>query len=154
MVTRIKPPAVNKLTNIPRAWEKRVKDDIDRDVRLGVIEKVPENTPQTFCARMHVVAKHNGDPRRVVDFTGLNAISLRQTHATVKPFDLAVRVAPNAIMSKFDCWNGYHSVPVDERDVHYLQFITPYGADIDIKKLCRGTYPVVTCTTSKLTKSS
>ena len=88
---------------------------------------MPENTPQTFCARMHVVAKHNGDPRRVVDFTGLNAISLRQTHATVKPFDLAVRVPPNAIMSKFDCWNGYHSVPVDERDVHYLQFITPWG---------------------------
>ena len=59
--TRIKPPVVNKLANIPRAWEKRVKDNIDRNVQLGVIEKVPENTPQTFCAWMYVVVKHNGD---------------------------------------------------------------------------------------------
>ena len=30
-------------------------------------------------------------------------------------------------MSQFDCWNGYHSVPVHKDDYHYLQFITPWG---------------------------
>ena len=30
-------------------------------------------------------------------------------------------------MSQFDCWNGYHSVPVAESDIHFLQFITPWG---------------------------
>merc|ERR1712015_460191 len=80
--------------------------------------------PQTYCARMHVVAKHNGDPRRVVDFTEMNRVSIRQTHSTVKPFDLAVWIPTGAVMSQFDCWNGYHSVPVHKDDVHYLQFIT------------------------------
>ena len=104
-----------------------MKDDIDRDIRLGVIEPVPENTPQTYCARMHVVPKHNHEPRRVVDFTDLNRISIRQMHPTVKPFDLVCKITANCIMSQFDCWNGYHSVPVKESDVHYLQLITPWG---------------------------
>ena len=76
---------------------------------------------------MHVVAKHNGDHRRVVDFTGLNRISVRQTHLTVKPFDPACKIPDNCIMSQFNCWNGYHSVPVAESDIHFLQFITPWG---------------------------
>ena len=88
--SKVKPLAVNTLARIPIAWEKKVKEDIDWIVRLKVIEQVPDNTPQTYCARMHVVAKHNGKPRRVVDFTGLNRISIRQTHATTKPFDLAL----------------------------------------------------------------
>ena len=76
---------------------------------------------------MHVVPKHNGNPRRVVDFTALNRISKRQTHPTVKPFNLVAKIPANCIMSKFDCWNGYHLVPVAESDVHYFQFITPWG---------------------------
>ena len=125
--SKVKPLAVNTPARIPLAWEKKVKDDIDHNVRLGVIEKVPDNTPQTYCARMHVVAKHNGKPRRVVDFTGLNRISIWQTHVTTKPFDLACKIPDKCIMSQFDCWNGYHSVPVAESDIHFLQFITPWG---------------------------
>merc|ERR1712015_7865 len=78
--TRAKPLQVNKPATIPQSWEAQVQNDVDRDVRLGVIKKVPENTPQTYCARMHAVCKHNGDPRRVVDFTELNRISYRQPH--------------------------------------------------------------------------
>ena len=100
------PPVANKPSTIPRSWEDHVKQDINCDVQLEVIKKVPENTPQTYCACMHVVAKHNGDPRRVMDFTELNRVSIRQTHSTVKPFDLAVWILTGSIMSQFDCWNG------------------------------------------------
>ena len=59
---------------------------------------------------MHVVPKHNREPRRVVDFTDLNRISIRQMHLTVKPFDLACKIPSNSIMSQFDYWNGVKSM--------------------------------------------
>merc|ERR1712015_401059 len=90
--TRPRPVPANKPSTVPQHWEIQVRNDVNRDVRLGVIEKVPENTPQTYCVRMHAVRKHNGNPRRVVDFTELNRISHRQPHTTVRPFPLAVRI--------------------------------------------------------------
>ena len=47
-------------------------EDLERDVALGIIEKVPLNTPTTWCARMVVVPKHDGSPRRTVNFKALN----------------------------------------------------------------------------------
>ena len=73
--THPRPVPANTPSTVTQHWEIQVKNDVDRDVRLGVIKKVPENTLQTYCARMHAVRKHNGDPRCVVDFTELNRIS-------------------------------------------------------------------------------
>ena len=121
------PTVINRPSIVSHHWEKKVKADLDADERLGVIEKVPENTPQTWCAPMHVVAKHNGDPRRVVDFTALNAACSRQTHVTPSPFNLANKVPAGRLMTTADAWNGFHSVPVHEDDYHLFTFLTPWG---------------------------
>ena len=63
----IKPVAVHTPVAIPLHWEEKVHRDLMRDVALGVIEPVPINTPVTWCSRMVVVPKHNGEPRRTVD---------------------------------------------------------------------------------------
>ena len=57
------PTPANRPPDIPITFRSKVKADLDWDERLGVIERVPPNTEQTFCARMLVVAKHNGEPR-------------------------------------------------------------------------------------------
>ena len=57
---------------VPAHWEEKVKSDLDRDVDLGVLEKVPPNTPVTWCHRMVLTRKHNGDPRRTVNLQPLN----------------------------------------------------------------------------------
>ena len=62
-----KPVAAHTPVPIPLHWEDKVYRDIQRDVALGVIEPVPVNTPVTWCHRMVVVPKHNGEPRRTVD---------------------------------------------------------------------------------------
>ena len=121
------PTAVNRPSTVSVHWEKQVKAALEADVRLGVIERVPCNTPQLWCAPMHVVAKHNGDPRRVVDFTKLNEACSRQTHIGGTPFDLANKVPAGRLMSTMDCWNGFHSVPVHPDDYHYFTFVTPWG---------------------------
>ena len=63
---------VHKAASIPEHWVEKVKQDPDKDVWLGVLEKVPPNTPTTWCARMSMVDKKTGMPRRVIDFRGLN----------------------------------------------------------------------------------
>ena len=57
---------------VPAHWEKQVKADLDGDVTLRVLEKVPPNTPVTWCHRMVLTRKHNGDPRHTVDLQPLN----------------------------------------------------------------------------------
>ncbi len=77
---------------IPHYWKQKVKDDIDRDKRLGIIEKVPQGTSAKWCARIIVTPKKNGDPRRTVDLQKLNNATLRETHHTPRPFDVVSTV--------------------------------------------------------------
>ena len=67
-----KPVAVHTPAQIPLHWREAVKKGLDRDVQLGVLEPVPVNEPVTWCSRMVVTPKANGEPRRVVDFQALN----------------------------------------------------------------------------------
>ena len=55
----LKPAAVH--------WEEDVKHQLARDVELGILEKVPLNTPTVWCHRIVVVRKQNGSPRRTVN---------------------------------------------------------------------------------------
>ena len=63
----VEPKVVHRPAIVPAHWMAKVREDLERDIALGVLERVPQNTPVTWCARMHVVGKKNGDPHRVVD---------------------------------------------------------------------------------------
>ena len=65
---------------------------IEKDVALGVLEKVPPNTPSTWCHILVIIRKRNGDPRRNVDLKKLNDVCVRQTHPTEPPFKEAMDV--------------------------------------------------------------
>ena len=68
-----KPVAYHSPIPVPHHWKMKVKADLDRDVRLGIIEAVPPGTPTLWCSRMAVVPKKDGSPRRTVDLQNLNA---------------------------------------------------------------------------------
>ena len=112
---------------VPFHWQEKVKADLDRDVQLGVLEKVPIGEPVTWCHRMVVCAKKNGEPRRTVDFQALNACATRETHHTQSPFHQVRSIPHNVKKTVTDAWNGYHSVPLCEEDKHLTTFITPWG---------------------------
>ena len=121
------PVAFHTPIPVPIHWQGEVKAGLAQDVRLGVIEPVPVGEPVTWCHRMVVCAKKNGQPRRTVDFQPLNAHALRETHHTQSPFHQARSVPPDKKKTVFDCWNGYHSVPLQDDDRHLTTFITPWG---------------------------
>ncbi len=122
-----KPVAVHKPAMVPIHWQEQVYNDLERDVRLGVLEKVPPNTQTTWCSRMVVTAKANGSPRRTVDLQPQNRQSVRQTHHCSTPFKLAEGIPQNTKKTVTDAWNGYHSVPIVPEDRHITTFITPWG---------------------------
>ena len=122
-----KPVACHKPAQVPIHFKERVEADLWRDVRLGVLEEVPPNTPTTWCSRMCIQVKKNGKPRRTIDLQALNKHAVRQTHAGETPFHIASDVPPNTYRTTTDAWNGYHSVPIKEEDRHVTTFITPWG---------------------------
>ena len=122
-----KPVAIHKPALVPIHWQERVHSDLERDVQIGVLEKVSPNTPVTWCSRMVVTAKSDGSPRRTVDLQPQNRHSVRQTHHVQTPFHLADRVPQGTKKTVTDAWNGYHSVPIREEDRHVTTFITPWG---------------------------
>ena len=124
---KVKPTAIHKPVPIPVHWEQQVKDGLDRDVALKVIEPVPLGTPVTWCSRMIIVPKQDGTPRRTVDLQALNRASVRQTHHTESPYHLATSVPPDTKKTTLDCWNSYHSALLREEDKHYTTFITKWG---------------------------
>ena len=121
------PVAAHTPPQVPLHWKEDVKRGLDRDCQLGVLEKVPVNDPVTWCHRMLITAKTNGQPRRVVDFTALNKFAPRQTHHTETPWALASSIPSNKVKSTLDCWHGYHSVPLAPADRHLTTFVTPWG---------------------------
>ena len=121
------PVAIHKPALVPIHWQDRVYADLERDVRIGVLERVDPNTPTTWCSRMVVTGKADGTPRRTVDLQPQNKHSVRQTHHVPSPFHLADRVPQDTKKTVTDAWNGYHSVPICEEDRHVTTFITPWG---------------------------
>ena len=121
------PTANYKTIPVPIHYQKDVKADLDRDVLLKRIRKVPRNTPVKWCHSMVVTGKKDGKPRRTVDFQALNKFASREVHHTPSPFHLARSVPHNVKKSTCDCWNGYHGVRLIESDYHYTTFKTPWG---------------------------
>ena len=118
------PVAYNSPIPVPLHFLEPVKADLDRDVRLGVIEPVPTGTPTTWCHRMVVCPKKDGTPRRTVDFQALNKHACRETHHTPSPFNLARSIPHYVKKSTCDAWNGYHGVRIFDVDKHLTTFIT------------------------------
>lgn len=121
------PHAVHTPASVPLHWQDAVKKQLDDDVQLGVLEKVPIGEPSLWCHRMVITSKSDGSPRRTVDLSPLNAKCLRETHHVKPPFLQAKAVPPDTWKSVTDAWNGFHSVPIVPEDRHYTTFITSWG---------------------------
>ena len=67
----VKPVAIHKAAIIPIHLKARVKADLDRDVRLGILEKVDINSPVKWLS-MHVTMKKDDSPRRIIEYKKLN----------------------------------------------------------------------------------
>ena len=127
----IDPDAVPKpaftASTVPIHWREKVSEQIKEDLAKKVIERVEPGVPTVWQARMHVVAKPDGSPRRVIDFKHLNKHCKRETQHVVPPYKQARLVPAGGFRTVTDCKDGYHSCPLAEEDRHLTTFITEEG---------------------------
>ena len=121
------PHCVHTPIKVPVNWQKKVKKRLDQDVRLGIIEPVPQNSHVEWCGRMVVAPKPNGEPRITVDLQKLGKATLRDTHYTQTPFEIVSTTPKNSLKTCLDAWNGYHLLSLSEKAKKLMNFITPYG---------------------------
>ncbi len=121
------PVAVHSPIPVPHHFKKKVKEDLDRDCKMGVIEPVPANIATTWCSRMVVTPKKDGTPRRVVDLQALNKSSVRETHHTPSPWQQVSSIPPNMIKTVMDAWNAYHMLKLSRESKNKTTFITEWG---------------------------
>ena len=93
---------------VPLHWKQQVKEGMERDVRLGIIEKLPPNTPAVCCHRMVVTSKPGSTkPRRPVDMSSLKKASYRMTHPGAPPFLEAQNVPAKTFKTVTDAYQGF-----------------------------------------------
>ena len=113
---------------VPLHWRDKVKEGIDRDIKMGIIEELPPDTPAIWCHKMVVTSKPGSTkPRRTVDMSALKSASYRLTHPGAPPFLEAQSVPANSYKTVTDAWQGFHMIPLHEDSRKYTTFLTEWG---------------------------
>ena len=100
-----------------------VRSEVQRLLDLHVIE--PSTSP--WAAPVQVVTKRNGRFRLCVDFTRLNAVTVRDAFPVPLIDEMLRTFRGHDFLAAFDCTSGYHQAPVAPECRDMLSFCTTFG---------------------------
>ena len=104
----------------------KVREELDRMEKLGVIRKVEEPTP--WCAGMVVVPKSNGKVRICVDLTKLNESVCRENHPLPEIDTLLGEIGQFKVFTKLDANSGFWQQKLANESQLLTTFLsTPFG---------------------------
>ena len=104
----------------------KVKSELERMVKLGVIKPMTE--PTDWCAGIVVVPKpRNDDIRICVDLTQLNKSIKRERLQLPSEAETLAQLTGSTIFSKLDITCSYWQIPLTPRTQLLTTFITPFG---------------------------
>ena len=116
-----KPFAIHTPRKVPIPLMEKVKSELDRMLRLGVISKVDE--PTQWCAGMVVVPKPNGKVRICVDFTKLNQSVKRENHPLPSVDESLAKLAGATVFTKLDANSGFWQINLAEESKSLTTFM-------------------------------
>ncbi|CAC5365290.1 unnamed protein product [Mytilus coruscus] len=118
-------PVVHPPRKVPVSLKGRIKTELDRMLKLGVI--VRQKEPTAWVNSMVTVVKSNGDVRICIDPKDLNKAISRE-HYPMKTVEEVVANIPNAkVFSKIDATSGFWHLKLDEDSSKLTCFNTPFG---------------------------
>ena len=103
----------------------RVKEELQRMEKLGVIAKVQQATD--WCAGIFVVPKSNGKVRICVDLTKLNASVCRERHILPSVEEILAQLGDAKVFTKLDATSGFWQIKLANESALLTTFITPFG---------------------------
>ena len=74
-----------------------------------------------------LVEKKDGSLRMVVDYRGLNEVTIKNKYPLPMINDLFYRLQGAKVFSKIDLRSGYHQLKIREQDIPKTAFTTRYG---------------------------
>ena len=111
--------------HVPIPLRPKVKTELERMEKMGVIRKVEEPTP--WCAAKVVAPKKVGAIRICVDLKPLNDNVLREVHPLPKVNDILAQLTGAKVFSKLDANSGFWQIPLAEESQLLTTFITSFG---------------------------
>ena len=118
-------PTVKPTRRIPVAVHPKLKAELDRMTKLGVITKVEEPIPQV--SQLVVVTKKNGGVRVCIDSRELNKALLREHYTLPILEDTLHELGQSGLFTKADLSSGYWHVQLDRESSMLTTFQTCYG---------------------------
>ena len=100
-----KPFAIHASRNVPIPLHEKVKQELKRMEKLGVVSKVDK--PTLWCAEMVAVPKKSRDVRICVDLKPFNENVLRETHPLPGIDETLAQLTGATVMSKLDANSGF-----------------------------------------------
>ena len=121
----VTPHALYAARNVPIPLREKVREELVKMERMGVISRV--ESPTEWCAGIVVVPKKSGDIRICVDLKPLNECILREVHPLPKVDETLALLAGAQVFSKLDANSGFWQIPLSEDSRLLTTFITPFG---------------------------
>ena len=118
-------PVVHPPRRIPISMRDKVKDELSRMVKEGIIKKVTK--PTSWVNSMVVVTKPNGSIRICIDPRDLNKAVKRQHYPLLTVEEVVSRMPNAKVFSKIDCTSGFWQLELDNESSKLCTFNTPFG---------------------------
>eukprot|EP00794_Sanderia_malayensis_P014552 gene14552-16054_t len=118
-------PVISPIRKIPLALKSRLKEELERMIKLDVIE--PVEKPTDWVNALVVVSKPNGKLRICLDPRPLNKAIKRQHHKFPTAEEIISEMSGAQFFTKLDASNGYWQIKVDDESAALLTFGTPFG---------------------------
>ena len=118
-------PVVHPLRRIPISMRDKVKDELSRMEKEGIIKKVTK--PTSWVNSMVVVTKLNGSIRICIDPRDLNKAVKRQHYPLLTVDEVVSRMTNAKVFSKIDCTSGFWQLELDKECSKLCTFNTPFG---------------------------
>ena len=120
-------PVVHPTRIIPFIQREKVKEELDRMEKLGVIHKAEE--PTEWVSSLVVLEKPNGKVRLCLDPRDLNKANQREHYpiAMKTVEEVAAELSDAKVFSVLDATSGFWHIKLDEISSELLAFNTPFG---------------------------
>ena len=125
LMDNAKPYALTTPRRIAIPLLPRVKAELERMERMGVIRRVQD--PTDWCAGMVVVLKSGDRVRICVDLTRLNENICRERHPLPAIEQTLAQLAGVRVFTKLDANSGFWQIPLAKKSSLLTTFITPFG---------------------------
>ncbi|KAI2648260.1 hypothetical protein H4Q32_018307 [Labeo rohita] len=120
------PYALSTPRRVPLPLRDKVREELERMERMGVISKVTE--PTAWCSGMVVVPKPTKNKLRIcVDLTPLNAAVKKERHILPAVDQTLAMMSDAKVFTKLGARSGFWQIPLTPESRPLTTFITPFG---------------------------